>query len=157
MQVNARVGGKAQSPGIRRGAILALAVLLAFVALLLWNNRGFANYALSGFFWNSAMGTVVAAKPDSTPTVQFATADGATHSFREDYLVLCGGPYKFCIIRDFSIGEQVPVVYAPKAPATAFIHDWALQSYVIAVFLEAGAGLFLLLMLITLARERASG
>lgn len=141
----------ARSTRSRPKAIFFCAILLAGVALLLWINRGFALYGLTGLFWSQAEGTVIKAEPNnSKPTIQFSTPDGSVYSFSEDYILLCGGSRTFCTIRDFTLGQQVPVVYDPTQPNLAFVHDWALTATVIDVFIEAGFGFLLVLMLAVL-------
>jgi hypothetical protein len=155
IRFSARVGVEPQTPQRRRGvAVLAGAILIAAAAFLLWMNRGFADYALTGWFWNQTQGVVVEARNNSDPTIEFSTPDGSTYEFKEDYIILCGGRGTFCWIRDFSLGEQVPVVYNPHSPKTAFVHDWALKSTVITVFLEAALELLLVLMMIVLLRRK---
>ena len=83
----------------------------------------------------------------SAPTIQFSTPDGATHSFREDYSSICGGYHSFCSIREFAPGEVVPVVYNPRAPQTAFVHDWALFVTAAKMFFYTGMGLLLALIM----------
>jgi Protein of unknown function (DUF3592) len=131
----------------RPKAIFFCAILLAGVAFLLWLNRGFALYGLTGLFWSETEGTVIHARNPSTPTIQFSTPDGALYSFSEDYILLCGGRSSFCFIRDFTLGQQVPVVYDPRKPDLAYVHDWALTATVITVFIEAGIGFLIILML----------
>jgi hypothetical protein len=132
----------------RRGvAVLACLILLAGTAFLLWLGRGFADYALTGLFWKRSQGLVLGGDVSSSPLVEFSTPDGATHTFSEDYILLCAGRRSLCFIRDFKIGEKVPVVYEPGHPRIAFIRDWALYSNVISWLIEAGVGLLLLLML----------
>ena len=145
-------------PGV---AILGGMILLAGAVWLLWMNRGFAEYALTGIFWDKAEGTVVNTangfRSTSRPTVEFATPDGAIQEFKEDYVRLCGGSRSFCFVRSFDPGEQVPVVYNPREPAQAYIHDWALSATVLTVFLEASAALLLALMMVVLVRRRPIG
>jgi hypothetical protein len=140
-------------------ALLGGTILLVGVVWLLWVQRGFAEYALTGIFWDEAQGTVVDAthrsRNTSKPIVEFSTPDGAMHAFTEDYVRLCGGRRSFCFIRSFEPGEQVPVVYNPREPAQAYIHDWALFATVLTVFLEACAAALLALMLVALVRRRA--
>jgi hypothetical protein len=127
----------------RSGAILDCALLLAGAIFLVWVNIGFGLYALTGLLWVRTQETVMDSHKTSTPTIQFATRDGAVHLFNENYIILCEGRLSFCFIRDFAPGQVVPVVYDPAAPERAFVHDWALYSGVITWFLEAGAGLAL--------------
>lgn len=152
---NIEAGREQRRPGV---AFLGGAILLAGVVWLLWMNRGFAEYALTGFFWDKAQGTVVdvthSYRPTSRPIVEFSTPDGAMHAFTEDYVRLCGHRRSFCFIRSFDPGEQVPVVYNPREPAHAYIRDWALFVTVLTVFLEAGAALILALMMAVLVRRR---
>jgi len=137
-------------------------ILLAGVVWLLWMQRGFAEYALTGIFWDKAQGTVVDVThrssstpgPTSRPVVEFSTPDGTLHAFTEDYVRLCGHRRSLCFTRSFDPGEQVPVVYNPREPAQAYIHDWALFATVLTVFLEAGAALLLTLMMVVLVRRR---
>jgi hypothetical protein len=139
-------------------ALLAGTILLAGTVWLLWMNRGFAEYALTGIFWEKAQGTVVdvthSYRPTSRPIVEFSTPDGARHAFTEDYLQLCGHRRTFCFVRSFDPSEQVPVVYNPREPAQAYIHDWALFATVLSVFLEAGAAVLLALVMVVLVRRR---
>ena len=145
-------------PGV---AILGGMILLAGAVWLLWMNRGFAEYALTGIFWDKAEGTVVNAthssRSTSRPIVEFSAADGDRYAFNEDYVRLCGGRRSFCFVRSFDPGEQVPVVYNPREPMQAYIHDWALSATVLTVFLEAGAALLLALMMVVLLRRRPIG
>lgn len=151
------VGSRTQQrrPGL---ALLGGVVLLAGVAWLLWMQRGFADYALTGFFWDKVQGTVIDpthnSRPTSKPIVEFSTPHGARYAFTEDYVLPCAGRRSFCFIRTFDPGERVPVVYNPRDPTRAYIHDWALTATVLTVFLEAGAGLLLALMMVVLVRRR---
>ncbi len=124
-------------------------LLLGLLALGWWADGEFAGYALTGFSWVQTKGTVVQldAIVASAPTIQFSTPDGATHSFREDYSSICGGYHSFCSIRDFVPSEVVPVVYNPRAPQTAFVDDWALYVTVAKMYLYAGMGLLLVLLM----------
>ena len=83
----------------------------------------------------------------STPTIQFSTPDGVAHSFSEDYSSVCGGFRSFCSVREFAPGEAVPVVYNPRAPQTAFVHDWALFVTVAKIFFWAGMGFLSVLII----------
>jgi hypothetical protein len=154
---------------VRLGTAERLVNLVAILCILSWRifwitmlnrtsagaiNRGFADYALTGWFWNQTGGTVMDAASTSTPTIEFTTPDGATHEFREDYIILCQGKRSFCFIRDFDPGQQVPVVYNPGSPKMAYVHDWALSSTVITVFLETAAELFFVLMMVVMVRRR---
>lgn len=136
------------------GALLGCAVLLVGMVFLLYAHIGFASYAFTGVFWASTGGTVTTPDTTSAPTVQFATPDGAVHRFSEDYVLLCGGRGSFCMTRDFSHGETVPVVYDPAVPDRAFIHDWALLSNAVTWFLELGCELLLALMLAVAVTRR---
>jgi hypothetical protein len=107
---------------------------------------GFASYAFTGIFRVRGGGTVVTPGTTSVPTVRFATPDGATHTFSEDYILPCSGRGSSCVTRNFTQGETVPVVYDPAVPERAFIHEWALLSNVVAWFLELGAELLFALM-----------
>lgn len=139
----------------RRGiALCACALLIACVIFLLWLNLDFGRYAVSGFFWERAEGTVLSSGTTSVPTIQFAAHDGATHRFTEDYIILCGGRGSLCFIRDFRQGEVVPVVYDPSAPQKAFVDDWALSAGIITFFAEATGGMILVLMFAVLLRQR---
>jgi hypothetical protein len=91
----------------------------------------------------------------SAPTIEFSTPEGASHQFSEDYILLCTGRRSFCYARNFTLGQQVPVVYDPARPERAFVHDWALTATVITVFLEAGIGLLFLLALAALLSKGA--
>lgn len=161
VRITNRIQVRSQSTGstsLRPKAILCAVILLAGVAFLLWLNRGFALYGLTGLFWQQAEGTVIQAEPNnSKPTIQFSTPDGGLYSFSEDYILLCGGRRTFCAIRDFITGQQVPVVYDPRQPSLAFVHDWALTATVITVFIEAGIGLLFLLMLAVLLMNKPIG
>jgi Protein of unknown function (DUF3592) len=146
----------------RRVAFLGGTILLIGLIWLLWMQRGFAEYALTGIFWEKAQGTVINLTHASTsksgttsrPIIEFATPDGRRYAFTEDYVRLCGHRRSFCFIRSFDPGEQVPVVYNPREPMQAYIHDWALSATVLTVFLEGGAALLLVLMMVVLARRR---
>lgn len=92
--------------------------------------------------------------PTSRPIVEFSTPGGARYAFTEDYVRLCRGRRSFCFVPSFEPGEQVPVVYNPRDPARAYIHDWVLLATVLTVFLEAGAALLLALMMVVLVRRR---
>jgi hypothetical protein len=134
--------------GGRWRAFFTYAILFGVTACLLWMNRGFADYAITGLFWSETAGTVVHAEPPSQPVIQFTTPDGASHQFTEDYASLCSGRHSLCMIRYFTPGERETVVYKPSRPDRAFVHDWALHSMAMRVFLEAGFGFLLLLMLV---------
>ncbi|HTX75479.1 MAG TPA: DUF3592 domain-containing protein [Terracidiphilus sp.] len=140
-----------RSPGVR---LMAGIVLLAMAATLLWLDRGFADYTVTGLFWDQAQGTVVDARNNAVPTIEFSTPDGATHGFKEDYILLCGGSRRFCVIRDFTLGEQVPVVYKPRDPSRAYVHDWALYASVLGFFVDLVATLLLLLLLFLAVRRK---
>jgi hypothetical protein len=143
-----------QPPTRSRGTrLLAGAVLLAAALFLLVTNIDFARFAVTGFFWVRANGTVLSAQRTSIPSIQFATPDGAAHLFTENYLRLCGRR-SFCYRRDFTPGESVPVVYDPAAPARAFVWDWALFANVLSWFFEAALALILALMCLVLLRAR---
>ena len=132
----------------RRGvAVLAGAALLAAAIFLVWLNFDFGRYAFTAFFWDETEGTVVSPRTTSGPTIQFATRDGALHSFTEDYILLCGR-LSFCFPRNFDHGEVVPVVYDPATPQRAYVVDWALYSNVITWFVEVGLALLLALMFV---------
>lgn len=133
-------------------------VVVGIMALWLWADWEFAGYAVTGFFWVQTKGTVVQvdASAASAPTIQFSTPDGATHSFREDYTSICTGRRSFCTIRNFAPGEVVPVVYNPRAPNTAFVHDWALFVTVAKVYFAACVGFMMLLIMAAKLMERPS-
>lgn len=138
----------------RGGALLAVFVLLAMAVILLWLDRGFAEYTMTGILWDQAQGTVVDATNNSVPTVEFSTPDGATHQFKEDYILLCQGSRRFCFVRSFQLGEQVPVVYNPQRPARAYIHDEALYGSVLGFFVDAILALLLVPMMIIAVRRK---
>ncbi len=119
-RVGARIAVSQQQPRGRGVAVLACLTLLAGTVFLLWIGRGFADYALTGWFWNRSEGVVLGGDTSSSPLVEFSTPDGATHTFTEDYILLCAGRRSFCLIRDFKIGEAVPVVYDPSHPRIAY-------------------------------------
>jgi hypothetical protein len=104
----------------------------------LWNQFDFARYAATGFFWNHTAGTVTTSGTTSNPTIRFVSIDGLSHSFSEDYALLCGGGRRLCFVRTFHQGEVFPVVYDPAKPERAFIHDWALFSNIIEWLLILG-------------------
>lgn len=134
--------------------VLAGTALLAMAAALLWIDSGFADYMVTGLFWNQTQGTVVEARNSSVPTVEFSTADGVTRDFKEDYILLCGGSRRFCWIRDFTLGQQVPVVYKPKNPSRAYIHDEALYGSVLGFLADADVSSLLLLMVLAALRHK---
>lgn len=136
--------GSAQRRGL---ALFGGALLVVGVIVMLWANIGFARYAFTGFLWSRADGTVVTTHRTSSPTIQFFTPDGRSHSFTEDYVLLCGGSRTFCFIRNFDQGQIVPLVYDSGAPGQAFIYDWALFASTITWFIEAALALGLMLML----------
>ena len=142
------VGLRQQTPNRGRRALLALVAGLAAVTVLLWMNRGFIDYALTGWFWSRTEGTVIDARTTDKPSIQFSAVDGSIHVFKEDYFLLCGTRYSMCFDRNFTPGEIVPVVYGPNSSTRAFIRDWALTANVISVFIEAGIWLLLLVLLI---------
>jgi len=133
---------QARSTGVWGGV-----VLLAACGLLLWVNRGFGVYALTGFLWPSTNGVVVSPRRTSSPMIQFQTRDGGTEQFTEDYILLCGSSRDFCWIRNFDPGQVVPVVYDPARATRAYVRDFALYSNVVLFFLELGCGLFIGLIL----------
>lgn len=146
VRFNTRIEVRSQSQNRSATRILAGLLLISGALLLLWINRGFALYAATGLFWSRTEGRVVDARNMSTPTVQFTTADGTIESFKEDYVLLCGGRSSFCFVRNFSTGERVPVVFDPSAPQNAYIYDWALTSSVLTWFIVAGALVLFLVM-----------
>ena len=153
-QVATQAEAELQTSGQRIWALLGGTLLLCGVLYLLYANFVFARYALTGFLWVRTDGTVLSPRRSSTPVIEFATSDGASHLFTEDYVILCGGRRTFCLIRDFNPGQMVPVVYDPAAPQRAFVHDWALISGVITWILEVGGALLLALMLaVTLVKK----
>jgi hypothetical protein len=132
----------------RRGMVLLGGMLLlAGCIFYLWQEGGFALYALTGFRWSHAEGTVTSPKRTSKPTIQFSAGDGSPVLFKEDYILLWGGRSSFCWIRDFQPGQVVPVVYDPGEPARAYVHDWALFATAISWFVVAGIGLFFALIM----------
>lgn len=132
----------------RRTALLAGAVLLLGDLCLLICNFGFAAYAMGGFLtWSHANGTVLSAANSSAPLVEFVADDGTVHQFSEDYILLCGARYSLCYIRDFTVGQSVPVVYEPLNPRRAYIHDFALLENSVTWFAEALIGLLFLWMM----------
>lgn len=144
----------AQTARPRGKALLAATALLAMALILLWLDRGFGVYAATGLFWNEAPGAVVDASRSSVPVIEFATPDGATHRFREDYIQTCRNSRKFCFVRSFQLGEQVPVVYSPRNPERAYVHDWALYASVLGFFLELVLAFFMVLMAMVAVRRR---
>lgn len=122
-------------------ALFGGVVLVVGTLVMLWMNIGFARYAFTGLFWNETSGTVLSARNPSKPLVAFVAADGNSHTFSEDYIILCGHR-SLCMMRDFKPGESVPVVYDPMAEQYAYIHDWALTSNVLTWFLQAAVALF---------------
>ena len=137
-------------------AVLAGVVLLLADAVLLCVGFGFAQYALGGLlFWPQANGMVVNARNSSRPTVQYVDADGTPRQFHEDYILLCGSRRSFCWVRRFTVGESVPVVYDPRAPDRAYIHDWALTANALTWFFEAFLGVLLLGMVTVRATGKA--
>jgi hypothetical protein len=153
VRIRTDIGVEQRGSSPRGVRILAGFVLIAIVAALLWTQRGFAEFALLGNFWEETAGTVVKAADSSVPTIEFTTPDGATHSFSENYWILCGRR-SLCFRRNFTVGEQVPVLYDPKSPRTALVHDWALTATIISLFIEAGVGILLVLMMIVLIRKK---
>lgn len=149
-RVTTRIAVRSTSPQRRPTAILCLLVLIAAALLMLWFNRGFALYAATGLSWTRTEGTVVSTRTTSIPTVEFTTADGTSESFKEDYILLCGGRSTFCFIRNFTPGERVPVVFDPRAPQHAYIHDWALTATVLSWFIVVVILAVLLLMMTAL-------
>ena len=127
------------TPKRRSTAVAGCVLLIAGLICLLWLRFDFARYAVTGFLWHQTEGTVINPRITSAPTIQFASREGATHTFTEDYYLLCGRRSSICFIRDFSPGQIVPVVYNPCAPQIAFVDDWALTANVITWFTEAGA------------------
>jgi hypothetical protein len=154
IRISARVEANAQPPKGRGRALLASLALFLALGLLLWIQRGFVDYALTGFSWQQAQGTVIAARNSSDPTIEFSTPDGTTYQFHEDYILLCTGRHSICFARNFTRGEQVPVIYKPSQPSSAYVHDWALTSTVIMLFVELGVALLLLLMILPLFLKR---
>lgn len=154
VRFSTRIEMRSQSQDRSFTRILAGLLLIAGALVLLWFNRGFALYAVTGLFWSQTEGRVMDTRTTSKPTVQFATADGTAESFKEDYIQLCGGRSSFCFIRSFAPGERVPVVFDPSAPQNAYIHDWALTASVLTWFIMAGALiLFLLITAVALVRR----
>jgi len=143
---DAQAGIESRAPRRRNAAMLGGILFVAGAILFLWLNIGFARFALAGFLWERTNGIVQDASRTSIPAIQFATSDGVSHSFKEDYILLCGGRSSMCWIRDFDPGQVVPVVYDPGYPQRAFVHDWALFAGVITWLLVACAGLFFALM-----------
>ncbi len=144
---NVNVGTQPR-PSHRRGiALLSCVLLLAGAIFMVCVNFDFARYAVTWFRWTQTEGTVTNPAKTTSPTIQFATEDGVTHSFTEDYVLLCGTRSSFCFIRSFDPGQTVPVVYDPGTPQRAFVHDWALFAGVIQWFAGIGCGLIIALML----------
>lgn len=144
-----------RQPARPRGVrILCGTALLAMAAALLWIDRGFADYTVTGLFWNQAQGTVIEARNSSVPTIEFTTPDGVTHDFKEDYILLCGGSRRFCWMRDFTLGQQVPVVYKPQNPSRAYIHDEALYGSVLGFLADLVVSLLLVLLVLAAVRRR---
>lgn len=139
----------------RGKALLAAITLLGMAMTLLWLDRGFAEYTFTGFLWDEAQGTVSDATNSSVPTIAFSTPDGASHEFKEDYIRLCRGSRRFSYVRSFQLGEQVPVVYNPKQPERAYVHDWALYGSILGFLLDAFLTVLLVLMLLAVARRRS--
>jgi hypothetical protein len=136
VQIRYNLSIRSHRPASRRATLFGGAIGLVGVLVLLWINIGFARYAITGFFWTRTTGTVLAGPNSFAPAIQFATIDGAVHTFSEDYMSLCGNFHAFCVLRSFTPGQVVPIVYDPAEPSRAFIHDWALISSVITWFLE---------------------
>lgn len=141
------------TPRRRSTAVAGCALLIAALIFLLWLRFDFARYAVTGFLWHQTEGTVINPRITSEPTIQFASRDGATHTFTEDYYLLCGRRSSICFIRDFSPGQIVPIVYNPSDPQTAFVDDWALSANVITWFTEAGALIVLAMITTVLLRN----
>lgn len=97
-------------------------------------------YAVSGFSWVHANGTVTNSRTTDVPAIQFTARDGSPITFKEDYYLMCHR--SFCLQRDFDPGEVVPVVYDPDTPTRAYVYDWAL--FVNAIEWFVVAGIFLL-------------
>lgn len=131
----------------RGKALFCGVVLLAMAMTLLWLDRGFAVYTATGLFWDEAPGIVTDAAIRSVPTIAFSTPDGAEHRFKEDYDKLCRGSRKFCYVRSFQLGEQVPVVYYSKQPERAYVHDWALYGSILGFLMDLMLTVLLVLML----------
>jgi hypothetical protein len=155
LKINAR---DREAPASRSPiAVWGSFLLLAGSVLLVSININFGRYGLTWFLWNRADGTVTSPARTSKPTIRFATRDGVSQSFTENYVLLCGASRDFCAIRDFDPGQAVPVVYDPGAPERAFVYDWALFSGVISWFLELGcAFLFALIFAVMIARKPLS-
>jgi hypothetical protein len=110
------------SPFVRR---LCTSLFMALSLWGLWSSFDFARYAVTGFFWEQTTGTVTSPEATFVPTIRFKSIDGLSHSFCEDYTILCG-IHDACWPRRLHHGEVVPVVYDPARPQRAFVHDWAL-------------------------------
>jgi hypothetical protein len=152
--INATIRVQSRTPRRRGAALLGGGALIAGLVFLLCINIGFARYAVSGFLWIRADGTVLTSCRTSDPTIQFLARNGAAHQFKEDYVILCGGRRSLCFIRDFNPHQVVPVVYDPGNPDRAFVSDWALTAGVITWVGEAVAGLLLaLMMFVSLVRK----
>jgi hypothetical protein len=76
-----------RSPLVRR---LCAALLFAMALWCFWFNFDFVRYAVTGLFWNQTTGTVTSPGTTSSPTIRFESIDGLSHSFSEDYMLLCG-------------------------------------------------------------------
>lgn len=135
-------GFAARSPGL---VLLGLVLLVGGCIFFLWQEGGFALYALTGFRWIHTDGTVTNTRSTSNPKIQFIARDGSPVLFNEDYILLCGRR-SFCWIRDFQPGQVVPVVYDPTEPRRAYVHDWALFATALTWFLMAGIALLLALL-----------
>ncbi len=120
-------------------------LLVGGCIFFLWQEGGFASYALTGFRWIHTDGRVTNPSTTSKPSIQFTAGDGSPVLFKEDYILLCAGSRSFCSIRDFQPGQVVPIVYDPSEPGRAYVHDWALFATAMTWFLVAGAGLLLAL------------
>jgi hypothetical protein len=144
-----------QSPTNRSPFVQWLCATLLMVLALgyLWFEFGFARYAVTSFFWKQTTGTVISPGTTFRPTIRFESIDGLSHTFSEDYNLLCGNRREPCWPRRLHQGEVVPVVYDPARPDRVFVHDWALFANV----LEWLFGLFLTLIFAMMIYLKISG
>jgi hypothetical protein len=110
---------------------------MALLLWALWFDFDFARYAVTGFFWEQTTGTVTSPGTTFEPTIRFESIDGLSHSFSEDYIIVCGRRVP-CWPRRLQHGEVVPVVYDPARPQRAFVHDWALFANILTWLFMAG-------------------
>ena len=133
---------------LKRGPWFWVAAIFFGVGIpfVLWNRIGVAIYAVSGFSWVHASGTVTSSRTTDVPTIQFKTPDGSPIAFKEDYYLMCHRG--FCLQRYLDPGQVVPVVYDPDTPTRAYVYDWALFSNVIMWFVMAGIFLLFVLLVV---------